>query len=154
MPRHTVIWVVDDATENHELVASSLPVGWQDHARLRGFQSGEAAIAEIARMLVKDITAELPDLVFMDFFMHQLHGAETTEQLLHLYHLHGRERERPMIIGHSSMASASQSIVAAGGDMVIPKRSRAGISPGIARFIPDLAALNALGRAGEKRESP
>lgn len=148
MPRRTVIWVIDDASDNHDLVARSLPVGWRNHAHLRGFRSGEDALAEVARLLGGDITAELPDLVFMDFYMHQLHGAETTTQLLQLYHQHSRDQDRPTIIGHSSMTSASQSILAAGGDLVIPKRSRDGISPGIAQFIPDVATLIALGRVG------
>jgi len=144
--RTIVVWVIDDARDNHDLVERSLPDGWRAAAHFHAFLAPENALALARSALADGEDALLPDVVFMDFFLGTMHGDEATRALLELYREHDREGDRPVIVGHSSMPGASDAIVRVGADLAIRKPSTAGASAPIIDLFPDVESLRAVRR--------
>ena len=106
------LWLVDDTEAHHDVARNTL-------ATLKGFElsdflSGAEAIAAFGT-LAKG--GALPDIVLMDFYLGDERGDQVTRRL--------RELEPAdhyaVIVGYSSVADASQRIVAAGADVVVRK---------------------------------
>ena len=123
-----LLWLIDDTEGNHRIAGATaaLVAG----VRFRGFLTaaeGIAAFAHAARL-----PADLPDAVLMDYFLGDTRGDQVTRRL--------RELEpasvRPVIIGHSSVASGSAAILAAGADLVLRKHAdEDGINPSLLAWL-------------------
>ncbi len=122
MPRR--IWLIDDTPVLHAVAAATI-----DHAggwEFTGYLSGAEAIGDL------DAGAPWPEVILMDYYIGPERGDRVTRAL--------RRREpatiRPVIIGYSSVRSASQAIVAAGADLIVPKHQDAeGINPSLLAYL-------------------
>lgn len=111
----TLIWVIDDLSENQEMVRRSLFPHGEAYLELEGFLEARVSLAEMAARAAG--AGAVPEIILMDYFLDSMTGAEVTVQMRSLLH----DGARPVIIGHSSVTACSRAIVAAGGDFVLPK---------------------------------
>jgi len=126
--RHdTVVWLIDDTDAHHQVA--------EDTAALVGacvvehYYSGAEGLEAYAQRIADRAT--LPDVVLMDFFLGDDHGDAVTRRLRALDPVH----HRPVIVGYSSVASASAAIIAAGGDVAVRKVIGDGINPHLAEYL-------------------
>lgn len=121
-----LLWHIDDG--QHLLAVTAATVDLVDGWCFEGFTTGTAALAAYR---VRPPT-DLPDVVLMDFFIGSERGDAVTRQLRRLdRHPHGM-----VIVGHSSVASGSAAIVAAGGTLALPKhRNGQGINPDLVVYL-------------------
>ncbi len=128
------VWLVDDSEDPHHVADHTI-------ATLAGveivhFYSGAEALQAFAR-LASERPSALPAIILMDFYIGDERGDAVTSELRRLE----TASARPTIVGYSSMASASERILASGGDVVVRKhRSHDGVNPSLYRFL--LARLN------------
>ena len=117
-----LLWLIDDTADNHQVASAT--VALVPGVRFRGFLSAAEGIAAFARAAAHP--AELPDAVLMDFYLGDARGDQVTRRLRELEPANAR----PVVIGHSSVASGSAAILAAGADLVLRKHANdAGINP-------------------------
>ena len=117
-----ILWLIDDTPQHHDTAAAT--VAQVPGVRFVGFRSAEEGVAAF-RAAVRN-PRHLPDAVLMDFFLGDGRGDEVTARLRRLE----PPGKRPVIIGYSSMPSASAAIVEAGGDLVLKKQcDDTGINP-------------------------
>jgi ActR/RegA family two-component response regulator len=120
-PKPLVLWLIDDTSHHHQVAAATVArvPGVEFHGYHDG-ASGYAAFAEAQSV------GKSPNVVLMDFFLGDDRGDRLTTRLRALE----RGQQRCTIIGYSSVASGSEAIVAAGGDLIIPKRgNQGGVNP-------------------------
>lgn len=110
-----LVWLIDDAESNHRAAAAT--VAELPGIELEGFVDGEDALAEYAARAAHE-PQTLPRVVLMDYYMDGLRGDEVTERMRAIHAV----AFTPVIVGYSSVASGSRSIVDAGGDAVVRKR--------------------------------
>jgi CheY-like chemotaxis protein len=123
------VWLVDDSEDPHHV--ADLTISALDGVEISHFYSGAEALAAFAR-LAGEQPYDLPAVILMDFFIGDERGDEVTSALRRLE----PASVRPTIVGYSSMASASERILAAGGDVVVRKhRSSDGVNPSLYRFL-------------------
>jgi hypothetical protein len=138
------LWLIDDSSEPHAVAAETV-------ARLGGvdlshFHSGSEALETFAA-LAAQAPGDLPEVVLMDFYLGASErGDRITAEL--------RRLEPPgsavTIVGYSSVLAGSQSILAAGGDAIVPKlRASDGTNPSLSRFLRDCRRV----RRGESTSS-
>jgi CheY-like chemotaxis protein len=119
-----ILWLIDDTPMLHGVAQATVDLvyGWT----YAGWLSGEEAITEL------QAGAAWPDVVLMDYYI----GSERGDRITR--HLRALEpaQHRPVIIGYSSVRSASQAIVAAGADLILPKHQDArGINPSLLAWL-------------------
>ena len=130
------LWLIDDSPEPHAVAAETA-------TRLGGielshFHSGSEAVEAFAG-LAAEAPDDLPEVVLMDFYLGvSERGDRITSEL--------RRLEPPgavvTIVGYSSVLAGSQSILAAGGDAIVPKlRGPDGLNPSLSRFLRDWRRL-------------
>jgi CheY-like chemotaxis protein len=123
------IWLIDDSPDHHAVAAET--VARRPLWHLSGFLHGSDAIAAFAD-LADERPDELPDVVLMDFFLGDERGDAVTAELRRLE----TAAHRPVIIGYSSVASASQHIIASGADLALRKhRDESGVNPTLLRYL-------------------
>ena len=138
------LWLIDDSSEPHAVAAETA-------ARLGGvelshFHAGSEAVEAFAA-LAAQAPGDLPEVVLMDFYLGvSERGDRITAEL--------RRLEPPgaavTIVGYSSVLAGSQSILAAGGDAIVPKqRTPDGVNPSLSRFLRDWRRV----RRGESTSS-
>lgn len=121
-----LLWLIDDTYHHHEVTAATVALMPEVH--FRGFMSGEAGIVAFTDAISR---SEAPDVVLMDFFLGDDRGDEVTRRLRTI-----ERTTRCVIIGYSSVSTASQVIVQAGADVILPKRSNdSGINPHLLRWL-------------------
>jgi CheY-like chemotaxis protein len=127
-----VLWLVDDTPDHHATVEAT--VADLASVRFEGFLVPALAV-ERYRQLAAGDPQRLPRVVLMDFFLGSGYGNLVTRELRAL-----QPPDAPLIIvGYSSMASASKAIVEAGGNLVIRKmRDRTGRNPLLERYLREL----------------
>lgn len=108
-----LVWLVDDTAEHHQVADAT--VAMFANVALEHFHTGVAAV-ETYRSRTLD-HGPLPAVVLMDFFLAGERGDQVTRQLRAVEAPH----HRPVIVGYSSVASGSNAIVAAGGDVCVRK---------------------------------
>ena len=123
-----LLWLIDDTEGNHRVAGATAAL--VPGVRFRGFLTAAEGITAFARAAKRP--AELPDAVLMDYFLGETRGDLVTRRL--------RELEpamaRPVIIGHSSVASGSAAILAAGADLVLRKHADdEGINPSLLAWL-------------------
>ncbi|MBN8524963.1 MAG: response regulator [Planctomycetes bacterium] len=111
----TLVWLIDDAESNHRAAAAT--IAQLPGFELEGFIDGEDALAAYAQRAAHE-PQTLPRIVLMDYYMGGLRGDEVTERMRAIHAI----AFSPVIVGYSSVASGSRSIVEAGGDTVVRKR--------------------------------
>jgi CheY-like chemotaxis protein len=130
------VWLVDDSSDPHQ-VADRTIAGLSGF-ELAHFYSGSEAIAAFAQ-LAGEHPEQLPAVILMDFYLGDERGDAVTVALRCLE----PQRTHATIVGYSSVQSASERIVASGGDVVVRKhRGADGVNPSLRRF------LLAVARAG------
>jgi hypothetical protein len=124
-----LVWLIDDSDANHgpaEATVERLP-GFA----FEGYHDAELAVAEY-RLRAATAPHTLPRVVLMDFYLGDTRGDEVTIELRGI-HSPGFS---PVIVGYSSVASGSRTIVEAGGDVVVRKRTgRDGTNPDLALYL-------------------
>jgi CheY-like chemotaxis protein len=135
MPRRRhgplLVWLIDDTAEHHATARATL-------ADMRGvafagyIDAGEAI--ETFSRLAADEPALLPRVVLMDFYLGDWRGDTATRELRRL-----QPGPAPLtIVGYSSVASGSERILAAGGDLVVRKaRDDSGRNHYLARWLDE-----------------
>jgi CheY-like chemotaxis protein len=118
------IWLIDDTPVLHAVAAATVERagGWE----FTGYLSGAEALRDL------DAGTPWPEVILMDYYIGAERGDRVTSQL--------RSREpatiRPVIVGYSSVRSASQTIVAAGADLIVPKhQDDEGINPSLLAYL-------------------
>ena len=106
------LWLVDDTEAHHEVARRTL--AGLGRYELESFLTGAEAIAAFARLARG---GALPAIVLMDFYLGDERGDQVTRALRELE----PPNHRAIIVGYSSVADASQRIVAAGGDVIVRK---------------------------------
>lgn len=109
-----LVWIIDDAEAHHRAAAAT--IAELPAFELEGHMDGETALVEYA-LRAKTAPETLPRIVLMDYYMGDLRGDEVTERMRAIHAI----AFSPVIVGYSSVASGSRSIVAAGGDVVVRK---------------------------------
>jgi CheY-like chemotaxis protein len=123
------VWLVDDSEDPHRV--ADLTIAGLEGVELTHFYTGAEALHAFAS-LAGGQPSSLPDVILMDFFIADERGDEVTRDLRRLE----PASARPTIVGYSSMASASERILASGGDVVLRKqRSNDGVNPSLYRFL-------------------
>lgn len=118
------IWIVDDEPENLEMIERSFPTAIQDAVEVRSFMDVYRFLNELSQscQMAKD---RLPDFILLDFFLGRMYGWQALERIFSLYTSAQILREQQaVIIAHSSMPSASESLVKDGADFILPKITR------------------------------
>jgi CheY-like chemotaxis protein len=132
-PSPLLVWLIDDSEANHQVAArttATLPA-----VDLVGFYTGDEAVAAFAATQAGQ-DAVPPHVVLMDFYLGDERGDHVTAALRA-----AERRSRPVIVGYSSVESASRVIVAAGADLVVRKHADGrGINPSLARYLKELVA--------------
>lgn len=124
-----LVWIVDDADSNHRAAAATIAA--LPAFELECFHDGEDALAEYA-LRAKTAPQTLPRIVLMDYYMGDLRGDEVTERMRAIHAI----AFSPVIVGYSSVASGSRSIVDAGGDVVVRKMvARDGTNPELREYL-------------------
>ena len=121
-----LLWLIDDTPSLHVVAEATvqLVAGWE----FFGHFTGHEAIEEFAHLPAE----ARPQVILMDYYIGADRGDTVTTQL----RTHGSAMHRPVIIGYSSVRSGSAAIVAAGGDLIVPKRSNeAGINPDLLSYL-------------------
>ncbi len=110
------VWAIDDSLDNLRMIEASLfPIG-APFLILEPFEDAAVALNEFERRHSEG--GATPDIILMDYFLGGVYGSAVTEQIRALH----APQAGPIIIGHSSLAEASEAIVRAGGDFILPKR--------------------------------
>jgi DNA-binding NtrC family response regulator len=105
-----IVWMIDDDPGHLATAAATVKhLGWTG---FRGFLSGHAALA------ARQSGEALPEVLLMDFYINGERGDAVTRQ----WRAGEAPGQRTCIVGHSSMRSGSEAIVAAGGDAIVRKR--------------------------------
>jgi CheY-like chemotaxis protein len=122
-------WLIDDTPVHHDTARRTITPFHALH--LVSFLTGHAALAAYRRALTAG--QALPRIVLMDYVL----GAERGDRVTRaLRQLDAGPASRLCIVGYSSMASASQAIVEAGGDCIVRKqRAGNGTNPSLAAFL-------------------
>jgi len=124
-----LVWIVDDADAHHRAAAAT--IAGLPGFELEGHFEGEAALAEYA-LRAKTAPETLPRIVLMDYYIGDLHGDEVTLRMRAIHAV----AFSPVIVGYSSVASGSRSIVEAGGDVAVRKRIAAdGTNPDLRTYL-------------------
>ena len=117
-----ILWLIDDTLQHHGTAEAT--AGLVPGVDFAGFISGADAL-EAFRAVHAD-PARAPEVVLMDFYLGDERGDRLTSHFRQLEHA----IQRPVIIGYSSVPSASEAIIAAGGDLMLRKLSNDdGINP-------------------------
>ena len=119
-----LLWLIDDTPMLHGVAEATVELvgGW----KYVGWLSGEEACTELRA------GGSWPDVVLMDYYIGDERGDRVTRQLRALE----PAQHRPVIVGYSSVRSASQAIVAAGADLILPKHQDAtGINPSLLAWL-------------------
>lgn len=120
------VWLIDDTHHHHQVVAAT--VALVPAVQFRGFLEGASAVSAFAEAVRQ---GNQPEAVLMDFFLGDDRGDVVTRRLRQC-----EKTQRSVIIGYSSASSGSEAIIAAGGDLSLPKRSNdAGINPHLLRWL-------------------
>jgi len=121
-----LLWLIDDTPSLHAVVEATVRLvpGWS----YCGHFTGDEAIEEY-----KCLPGEArPQVILMDYYIGIDRGDMVTAEL----RTQASAAHRPVIIGYSSVRSGSSAIVAAGGDLIVPKRSNAaGINPDLLNYL-------------------
>lgn len=121
-----LLWLVDDTPSLHVIAEATVQLvdGWNFLGHFTGFE----AIAAYESLPPE----ALPQVILMDYYLGEDRGDTVTAQLRAC----GLPTHRPVIIGYSSVRFGSSAIVAAGGDLIVPKRSNAaGINPDLLDYL-------------------
>ncbi len=122
-----LVWLIDDSEANH--VTAVTTVASMPWVTLEQFYSGKEAVAVFAK--IEQQQGYAPDVVLMDYYLNGERGDHVTRALRAT-----ERRSRPVIVGYSSVTSASQIIVQAGADVVVRKHTDAhGINPSLATWL-------------------
>ena len=117
-----LVWMIDDDPGNLEVAGRTVRAGGH---QFEGFSSGRAALMALRH------GTPAPQVVLMDFYLVNERGDQVTRDW--------REHEgarRAVIVGHSSMASGSAAIIAAGGDVAVRKHANEqGLNPTLATWL-------------------
>ncbi len=118
------LWLIDDTPSLHRVADATrrLAGDWE----FTSWYSGAEAIEAIK------LGEPWPDVILMDYYIGHERGHHVAARL--------RELEpadlRPVIVGYSSVRSASQAIVEAGGDLIVSKHQDGrGINPSLLEFL-------------------
>ncbi len=121
-----LLWHIDDG--RHLLAVSEATVLQAASWHFEGFETGREALHVYARRP----RSERPDAILMDYFIGSERGDTVTRTLRRLDPAPSRSR----IIGHSSVRRASEAILQAGGDAILPKHQNAeGINPDLLAWL-------------------
>ncbi|MGV3526297.1 MAG: hypothetical protein ACO1RX_18910 [Candidatus Sericytochromatia bacterium] len=124
------IWFVDDLPENHATWLNSFPADvFQQHS-LRCFDTVEALFAAVEG-------ERSPDILFVDYFIGPRIGSEVISWFLD-------RPERPLLIAHSSQASANRTMLKEGADLSLEKMPGAVSTASIRRQIQSEADLTRI----------
>jgi len=121
-----LLWLIDDTPSLHTVAEATtgLVAGWT----FFGHFSGSDAVEEYASLPA----AARPDVILMDFYI----GIDRGDLITGDLRAHEVPGHKPVIVGYSSVRSGSAAIVAAGGDVIMPKRSNAaGINPDLLNYL-------------------
>jgi CheY-like chemotaxis protein len=128
------LWLIDDAADNHAVVIATL--AGDPRFPFTGFTNAADALAEFRRLALRQ-PALLPRIVLMDYYLGGERGDEAAAELRQCQ----PAGHRLIIVGYSSLRSASERIVLAGGDCILAKRhDERGINPGLRRWLQGLVA--------------
>jgi len=120
------VWLIDDTHHHHQVVAAT--VALVPAVQFRGFLEGGSGISAFAEAVRQGTQ---PEAVLMDFFLGDDRGDAVTRRLRQC-----ENAQHSVIIGYSSASSGSEAIIAAGGDLSLPKRSNdGGINPHLLRWL-------------------
>jgi CheY-like chemotaxis protein len=123
------VWLVDDSEDPHRV--ADLTIAGLAGVEITHFYSGAEALQAFAELAGAQ-PGQLPAVILMDFFIGDERGDVVTSELRRLE----PASVRATIVGYSSMASASERILASGGDVVVRKhRSADGVNPSLYRFL-------------------
>lgn len=121
-----LLWLIDDTPSLHVVAEATvrLVAGWEFFGHFTGYE----AIEEYQHLP----TEARPHVILMDYYIGADRGDSVTAQLRAVI----TANHRPVIVGYSSVRSGSAAIVAAGGDLIVPKRSNAaGINPDLLNYL-------------------
>ncbi len=121
-----LLWLIDDTPSLHLVAEATVALveGWT----FAGYLSGSEALGD----LVSTPVAARPQVILMDFFIGSERGDVVTTRIRAI----DSPNHRPVIIGYSSVRSASVVIIAAGGDLILPKRAnKSGINPDLLIYL-------------------
>ncbi len=122
-----LVWLIDDSESNHVTAIST--VATMPWVTLVNFYSGAEAVAVFAK--IEQQQGNAPDVVLMDYYLNGERGDHVTRALRAT-----ERRSRTVIVGYSSVVSASHIIVQAGADVVVRKHTDAqGINPSLATWL-------------------
>jgi CheY-like chemotaxis protein len=129
-----LVWIVDDASSNHRAVMAT--VQRMPEFTCEGFLDGDEAVAEFTHR-TRHAADRLPRVILMDFYLGGTRGDDLTERLRAVH-----TPLTPIIVGYSSVASASRQIVAAGGDLVLRKHTAFdGTNPDLRLYLETLLRI-------------
>ena len=132
-PSSLLVWLIDDSEANHQVAART--AAGLSAVDFVGFYTGDEAVAAFAAGQALK-AASVPDVVLMDYYLGDERGDQVTAALRA-----AERRSRPVIVGYSSVESASRVIVAAGANVIVRKHVDGnGINPSLARYLKELVA--------------
>lgn len=128
-----LVWLIDDSEANHQVAQRTIAAF--PTVTFVGFYTGAEAVAAFAAgQSTSD--ASVPGVVLMDYYLNEERGDQVTAALRA-----AERRSRPVIVGYSSVDSASRVIVAAGADAIVRKHvDGRGLNPSLARYLKELVA--------------
>ena len=102
------VWFVDDKAENRATWLASFPADVREACTFRDFASVPEFVAALE-------TGDRPEVMFVDFFIHDHHGLEVIERLT------AGDLPVPLLIAHSSMVEANNGMLRAGAHLALEK---------------------------------
>lgn len=125
------VWFVDDKADNRATWLASFPLEVREACALRVFASVPEFLAALE-------AGDRPEVMFVDFFIHDHHGLEVIERLK------VGDLPVPLLIAHSSMAEANNGMLRAGAHLALEKARGVARTRSIVESIGSLEDLRRL----------
>ena len=127
-PKKLRVWLIDDMEHWHDVTKKTLDL--LNDAVFQGFYAGSSALLAL-QYCSHD---QLPDVIFMDYFINDERGDLVTRQIRESF-----PDLNCMIIGYSTAAAGSRAIVHAGADDIVAKHDdKSGMNPSLRIWVEGL----------------
>ncbi len=137
------IWFVDDREDNREAWHRGFGAEIREHYELKTFGNWP----DLRRHFE---TQGCPDVLFIDFFLHDFYGHEIIDWIGDLC----PEDQRPVIVAHSSNGWANNGMVRHGADCRLEKTKGETVSSSIQAHFKTIADIEYLVRFRDVRSRP
>lgn len=133
------IWVIDDLTQNYDLVLNSFPKDYNEYCEFYHFDKGMTALNLIKKALEEGDNLLLPDIVFMDFYIEGdgWTGDKLVKLIVELYKKYGKTSIKPYIIAFSSISKRNEDMMLAGANESLNKLDYFGVCQDIINIFYD-----------------